>query len=935
MPLGPTKSRLLLAALLLRGNEIVPQSALVEAVWDDCPPPSAYANLRTYVRGLRQLLDPQGENRLRLLPGGYLLSLGPLERDSDRFSAVAGSGRDALAVGNLDAARAQFRQALDIPRGPQPLSDLPLTPTLLRQAAPLTEMVLAVEEDYAAVQLTLGAPADVVRRLRPLLDRHPLRQRAWAQMMLGLYRLGDVAGALDAFQRAQHAMRQELGLDPNPHMVAMHDDILHHRPHLDVPGRAAVEAAVTPPAESGAVRPQEQPDITAVHEPADMTVPHQLPRQLPDFRGRKRESALLDNLIDGGGTSVDRLPVCVISGMAGVGKTSLVLHWGHGVADRFPDGHLYADLRGYDPGHAVSPSEVLRSFLEALGVPRARVPLDGEGRSGLYRSLLSTRRMLVVLDNARDAEQVRPLLPGSGDSLAVITSRRRLIGLTLREGARQMVLDVMPTHDAYGVLASHAGADRLAAEPDVVDTIVSATGRLPLALAIVGARISSHPGFPLRVFAKELLAKSGPLDALDDGEVRQIFSWSYLALSAPAADLFLMLGLHPGQDITAAAAAALAATAEVDVVPALGELTRLHLLTEHRPGRYAFHDLLRAYAAELGTRRLTADVRRAALHRLLDHYLHQAYPAAVLLQPQWLTFAPATPLSAPTRRPPADASAAAQWFGSEQEVLTRVIHAAASSGFEQYAWQLAWALTTFLAPQGLWQRQQDLQRAALDAARRSGDCLGTATSLRLLARACTRLDELDEAEVLFGDARMLYQKLDDAAGEAQTLHNMVEVCFMQGRLDKAVEYGEDALLLHERAGGSSGEARTLNAIGWVHAAAGRYEKAVERCTQAMAQQRLSGDRNGLAATLDSLGFAYDRLGRSNESIRCFEEAIQLFRESADRYHEAETLIRLGDARLAANGPEAACADWAAAAAILDELADPLAQEAYSRLTGRG
>jgi DNA-binding SARP family transcriptional activator len=939
VPLGPVKSRLLLAALLLRGNEPVPQSALIEAVWDDNPPPSAAANLRTYVRGLRRALGPEGGDRLRLLPGGYLLSVGPLERDTDRLSAIAERGREALAGGELRAARDEFRRALDIPRGPQPLSDLPLTPALLRLTAPLTEMVLAVEEEYAAVQLTLGATADAVRRLRPLLDRHPMRQRACAQLMLGLYRLGDIAGALDAFRRAQHALRKELGLDPSPRMAALHDDILHHRPHLNVPGSNAVEAAAPSPAGPGtAVRPEGSDRSTATAPaqaaPSEVT-PHQLPRPLPDFRGRDQETTRMDGLLDKGVGASGGLPVCVISGMAGVGKTSLVLHWGHRVAARFPEGHLYVNLRGYDPGHAVPPAEALRSFLEALGVPRARVPLDLEGRSGLYRSLLSTRRMLVVLDNARETEQVRPLLPGSGECLALITSRSRLIGLTLREGARQMVLDVLPAHDAFGVLASHAGEDRLAAEPDVVDTIVSATGRLPLALAIVGARLSSHPDFPLRVFAEELLAKSGPLDALDEGEVRQVFSWSYLALNDRAANLFLMLGLHPGPDVTAAAAAALAGTTEAEVVTALGELTRLHLLAEHRPGRYAFHDLLRAYAAELGTRQVTADVRRAALHRLFDHYLHQAHPAAVLLQPQWQSFAPAERLSTAALRPPADPRAAAGWFADEQGVLARVIQTAASTGFETYAWQLAGALTTFLAPQGLWQQQQDLQRIALDAARDCGDLVGLATSHRLLARACTRLDELEDAEKLFGEARILYQKLDDTAGEAQTLHNMVEVCYMQGRLDEAIRYGEDALALYGRVGGSSGKARTLNAIGWVHAAAGDFGKAVERCSQALAQQRLSGDHNGLAATLDSLGYAYHRLGKSDEAVRCFEEAIRLFRESADRYHEAETLIRLGDARLVGAGADAARAEWTAAAAILDELADPLAQEAYTRLTGLG
>ncbi|WP_307871663.1 BTAD domain-containing putative transcriptional regulator [Micromonospora sp. U21] len=911
--LGSVKQRLLLATLLLRPNEVVGTNELAAMLWGDEEPASAAANLRTYVRGLRHALGGGAPwDGITAVAGGYLLRVGQGERDLDLFDAAAARGRAALAASDPDRAEAELSAAVDLWRGP-PLSDLPLRSALARRVAQLEERRLLVEEDYAEAVLALGASADVVHRLRGLLDRHPQRQRAWGQLMVGLYRIGDVAGALDAFRQARQTLAEETGLDPTPELIKLYDDILHHSPGL----------AAQPP--SGPDRPAPGTAVGPL-----IQRPEQLPRAVPEFVGRSAELARLDALLHGaeGPTSV---VISTVSGMAGVGKTALALHWAHRVADRFPDGQLYVNLRGYDEADAVSPPDALSSFLEALGVPHIRIPSGMEARTGLYRSLLASRRMLLVLDNARDSAQVRALLPGAGGCMVVVTSRDRLGGLIAAECATPLTLDVLRAEESMSLLARRLGAGRLASDPAAVADIIEAAGRLPLALSIVGARAATHPTFPLGAIAAELHSAEARLDALADGDVRRVFSWSYLALGKDAARLFTLLGLHPGPDLTAAAASALAGVSAAAVTPLLRELTRLHLLSEHAPGRYAFHDLLRAYAAELAQSAERGDERGAARQRLYDHYLHAAYPAALLLQPQWPPIEPVPPLPVPARQPVTDHDGALAWFTAEHRLLIRVVRQAAENGFEAYAWQIAWALNTFVAPRGLWQDQLAIQGVALAAAEKIDDLVGQAVANRLLSRALTRLGDHATAEYRLKRALELYERLGDPTGQAQTLHNYCELRYLDGRLDEALAHGREALRLYRLVNNHAGEARTLNAIGWLLATTGDYVQAIASCTEALAQQRRTDDRNGQAATLDSLGFAYDRLGERDRAADCYEQAVKLFRDSADRYHEAETLIRLGDTREAMGDRNAAAAAWRLAARIYEDVGDPAAEEVRRRL----
>jgi DNA-binding SARP family transcriptional activator len=916
--LGSVKQRLVLAALLLRPSGVVTADELVAMLWRDQPPASASANLRTYVRGLRRALHDEGPAGRRIVTsaGGYLLRVGPDERDLDRFDAAAARGRQALADGDAARASAELAGALDMWRGTT-LAGLPVPRLLARQVRHLEEQRLLTEEDYVGARLATGGPtADVIPRLRALLHRHPARQRAWAQLLTALYRTGDVAGALAAYRQARQVLADETGLDPGPELTRLHDDILHHRPLTEGP------VAAGPVPERPAVR-------------APTARPEQLPLAVSGFVGRATELARLDAALDartGGPTAV---VISAVSGMAGIGKTALALHWAHRAATRFPDGHLYVNLRGYDDAGAIDPADALLGFLEALDVPIARVPSNFDARTGLYRSLLASREMLIVLDNARDADQVRPLLPGSGRSMVVVTSRDQLTGLIAAEGARPLTLDVLTASESMSLLSSRLGVDRLATAPDAVAEMIRVTGRLPLALSIVAARVAARPTFPLDAVAAELDPSGTGPGVLADGDIRRVFSWSYRALSADAARLFRLLGLHPGPDLTADAAAAVLGRSRAAVAPLLTELARLHLLTQHRPERYAFHDLLRSYAADLAHDSERSDERESALHRMFDHYLHSAHPAAVLLQPQWAPVAPIPVLPTNVHVPMADQESALAWFTAEYHVLSRVVAQAASTGFEPYSWQLAWALTAFLAPRGLWLLQLAAQRVALDAAERMGDVAAQATANRLLARAASRLGDRDTAEHRLQRAITLYESLDDRTGLAQTLHNYVEECFLRGRPDEALAHGREAIRLYRLAGNRPGECRSLNAVGYLYAVRGDYAQAIASCSEALGQQRQLGDHNGQAATLDSLGFAYQGLGDHGRAAECFEQSVDLFRASADRYHEAETLIRLGEAREAMTDLAGAARAWGRAARIYDDLADPAADEVRRRLAHVG
>ena len=667
-------------------------------------------------------------------------------------------------------------------------------------------------------------------------------------------------------------------------------------------------------------------------------IPAQLPPAVSAFVGRTAELSTLDTLLPAietgdptdcaGGPAT--MVIAAVSGTAGVGKTALALHWANRVAGRFTDGQLYVNLRSFDPaGPATDPAEALHGFLVAFGVLAARIPPGRDARTGLFRSVLAGKRVLVVLDNARDVDQVRALLPGSPGCLVVVTSRNQLTPLLITEGARPLVLGLPSPDEARDLFAQRLGSHRLAAEPDAVDEIIDRCARLPLALAIAAARAAVQPGLPLTVLAGQLRDSADRLATLRGGDCA-VFSWSYRRLSAEAARLFRALGLHPGPDIGSAATAGLLGVPPARARDLLAELTAANLLSEHRPGRYAFHDLLRAYAAERAATGPAAD-HRAALGRVLSQYLHTAHAAALALHPPFsrIELPPCPPGVRPT---PIDGRAdATAWFTAELTVLLAAVPHAAGSGFEAIACRLAWTLSGILDRSGHWSDWLAVQRTALDAAVRIDDLAAQGHACRDLGRVCSRLGRQEEAARHLRRALTLFDAAGDQAGRAHTHLNLGQVAERQGQLRVALDHSQQALALFQRAGHLAGQAYTLNAVGWQQSLTGDHHRALTSCKQAVQMLRQVGDVQGEADAWDSLGYANHQLGRYRHAISCYENAVRFFHQHGDRYAGAATLRHVGETHLALADPAAARTAWRRALTILDALGHSDADEVRADL----
>jgi tetratricopeptide (TPR) repeat protein/transcriptional regulator with XRE-family HTH domain len=667
-------------------------------------------------------------------------------------------------------------------------------------------------------------------------------------------------------------------------------------------------------------------------------VPMQLPAGSQRFTGRAAELKDLAALLDQRGGPAALTTIVAVTGTAGVGKTTLAVHWSRAVSDRFPDGQLFVDLRGFDlSGVPTAPAEVIRGFLEALQVPPGDFPASPAAQAGLYRSLTAQRAMLVVLDNARDADQVRPLLPGGRSCLVVVTSRNELPGLTVAVGAHPVSLDVMSEADARELLAGRLGPQRLAAEPEAVSELVALCARLPLALAIVASRAAARPQISLALLAAQLRNVQARLDSLGTGEaatsVRAVFSWSYTLLRGPAARMFRLLGLQAGPDISVPAAASLAGLPAADAAGLLRELSRAHLIEDRVPGRYGFHDLLRTYAAELAAAVDGQQRSRAAVERVLDHYLHTGHAAARLVYParELITLEPRLPGVRPEVL--ADHAAALAWFTAEHETLIAACAQAVRAGLDRHAWQLPWTMMHFLDLIGRWDELAATQAAALAATRRLGDLDGQAHAHCDLGRAYVRMGRLEDADTQLRSALRLREQLGGDAPRARIHLDVSQLIQRQGDLKGALAEAELSLTLFRSAGSQAGQARALNNIGWIYAKLGDPRRGAEHCEQAVALNREIGNRSGEAASLDSLGYAYLRLGRYGEAAACCRAAQELFLALGDRYNRAVALVHLGDARRASGHGTDAREIWRQALDILDDLQHAEAAGVRKRLEG--
>lgn len=905
------RQRRLLALLLVNAERAVSLDTLIDAVWDERPPTTAKRQVQNSISALRRLLESGGHDQdtaptIDAESTGYRLQLGASRLDARLFQGHVEEARRLSAAGETSQAVAELRAGLRLWRGPA-LAGL-AGRMLEAAAARLDEQRQATTEECVELELRLGHHADLVGELTELVASHPLRERLVGQLMVALHRSGRQSEALEVYHRLRKALADELGLEPGAQLRELHAAILRDEDDGTDPVPARPSATVR-------------------------VVPAQLPADVVGFTGRVSHLKELDQLLPG---DVNAAVITAIAGTAGIGKTALAVHWGQRMRHHFPDGQLYVNMRGFNPdGSPVRPAEGLRGFLEALDVPPARVPVDLAARSALYRSLLVDRRMLVVLDNVRDADQARPLLPGSRGCLAVITSRSILSGLVAAEGARPVVLDVFDQAEAQQMLAMRLGRERLAAEPEAVEEIIARCASLPLALAVAAARAATHPGFPLAALADELRAARGGLDALsgDDPatDVRAVFSWSYEQLSKPARRLFRLLGLLPGPDITVPAVSSLARLPIDRTRTLLAELAGACLVTAQSPGRYAFHDLLRAYATELAHGADTAQERHDALHRLLDHRLHSACAADRLLDPH------RDPITVPAAQPGvvieehADHEQAMSWLTAELPGILAAIDLAATAGFDAHAWRLAWAVAYFLERRGHWEAWADAQQTALLSARRLVDRAGQAHAHRSLGRVHVHLDRVPEALTHLRHAQRFYREAGDPAGEARVHFDLCWLLAREGEHRTSLEHAEQALELFRGIGHRSGQARALNNIAWGHNYLGEYEQALVAAEEALRLNEEIADRYGNADTWDTLGNAHSGLGHRAESIACYQRAAELYRDLGHRWAEANTIAGLGDAHHAAGSVKAAREAWRRAVTILDELGHPDADAVRAKL----
>ena len=889
----------LLAMLALSANRVVPVPVLIEALWGENNSPERERNLHTRVYQLRRqlaALEPgRPAPRLVTEPSGYRLALRGDELDLTEFADLAAQGRAALA-GDPSVAARLLKAALNTWRGPALADVADLSPLLSADAAALEEQRLGVVEDHADAALAAGQAREMITELTGPVAAHPLRERLRGQLMLALYRSGRQAEALETYHQGARILADELGIDPSPDLRDLYVRML----------RADRGLRDRPPAAA--------PDISGLAAVPRDVVPRQLPAVIRHFAGRAAELKELDAQIDRAVNESGTVVITAIAGTGGIGKTALALHWAHRAAARFPDGQLHVNLRGYDPaGEPVTSAEAIRNFLAALGVPPGQVPHDQDAQAGLYRSLIAGRRMLILADNAQDAAQVRPLIPASPGSLLLVTSRASMAGLAVADGAAIIPLGLLTEDEAVALLRARLGPEWIAANETAVTDVIKFCGRLPLALSIVAARAATRPNHPLADLVIALRDASDRLDALDTGDpvasVRSVFSWSYRQLPGPAAGMFRLLGLHPGPEISIPAAASLAASGRAEAKQLLARLTSASLLTEVTPGRYALHDLLRAYAAELVAADDTAHDRSAAANRMLDHYLHSAHDATLrIYEPRVeIKLETATAGIAPESAP--DRQHAEAWFQAERPVLLGLMQAAEESGMDRHAWQLAWTMGIFLDRFGYWTDWLASQQSALAAAARLGDEDGQGHAHMSIGRATCKLGNPAGEQGHYEQALSRFTASGNLAGQASALHGTSDTVARLDRLAESVDRALTAAELFAQAGVPAGRADALNSAGCYQMLLGDFANAYVLCEQAFDIHVQSGTVSGQADAADSLGYLHRQRGDYDDAISWYRCAADRYAECGDPYGHGRSLIELGDTYEAAGQPAAAAAAW--------------------------
>ncbi|MEU0883447.1 BTAD domain-containing putative transcriptional regulator [Lentzea sp. NPDC005914] len=877
LELGGPRQRAVLTMLLLHANQAVSVAQLTEAVWDS-PPVSPESNLRTYVAGLRKVL---GE-RLITRPGhGYQLVVEPGELDLDAFDSLVRQGDEAAHEADVEAAAGFYGEALSRWHG-VPTAELSAGPLLRAELTRLQERRLTAVERYAKAALELGRFDDVIDRLRRESAQHPLREELWAQLMLALDRSGRRGEALEAYAAARKHMVEQVGVEPGARLRQLQQVILESR----------------------------------VPSPATLNAHRQLPMDIAEFTGREAE---LRKLCEPGPQTT--VVISAIEGMAGVGKTKLAVRAAHQLVQRYPDVQLWADLHGFDADELpADPAAVLESFLRLLGVPGGQIPESLEARAALYRDRLAGKRALVLLDNAAGEDQVRPLLPGSASCLVLITSRRTLLRL---DGVKSLFLDVFTPGEAVALLSRIAGADRVEADREAAERVAELCGHLPIAVALAAKRLARRPQWTVRDLVAQL-ERGGGLGA------RGVFDLSYQALPDNQRRLFRLLGLHPGEDVTAESAAALAGLTAYETEDLLETLLDEHLLQQHTPGRYGLHDLLRAYAVEQVMAADPPPARDLARRRVLDWFLHTSWHAELQLNPvRKLEIGTADPAVHP--RTFADRDAALLWCDTERANLVAAIRDAAEHGLPEQCWNLAQCLWDFFNLRKHWADWIDTHSVALAAARSVGDRSAEGRMLITLGIGLREIRRHDEAVECYRQALSIFRAVGDKSRQEPTLNNLGIAYMVLGRVDDALSCYEQAAEIARELGNLHTEAVISNNIGLLHADARRFGQALERYLRALEIRQEIKDPYSEAILLNNIGEVYRGLLDFPEAVSYVERALEMFRAIGDLYGQAESLDNLGLALDGLGDRRGAEKCWLESVTLFEELGEPKADEVRGRL----
>ncbi|SEE36623.1 DNA-binding transcriptional activator of the SARP family [Streptomyces sp. 2231.1] len=894
--IGEPRRRAVLAALAADTGRPVPASTLVDRVWDTAAPDGARSALYSHISRLRRLLDgaastdgvaptaggdgaavPGTPLRIARTSGGYVLEADLHAVDLLRFRSLVVRAREPHLS---DQRRIRLLgEALRLWRG-VPLAGLPGA-WAERTRTAWTQERLETALAWAHALLGQGKSEEVPAVLRPLLTEQPLNEPLAVLLIRGLATSGRAAEAVDTYTRIRRQLDSDLGVAPGRELRSAYEEVLHGTGKQQHAGTGPGPALISSPA------------------PTTVPIPAQLPLAVNHFSGREEQLAeLTRRLVTAEGPEAGT--AAVVSGVAGIGKTALAVRWAHQMRDSYPDGQLYVDLRGYDPDEPVSAAQALSGFLSALGVPGPEIPLRLDHRAARYRTAVDGRRLLVLLDNAASAAQVRPLLPGSPTCKVVITSRDSLSSLVSLHGAHRVVLDVLSPDEALALLRSLIGP-RVDTDRAAATALAEQCGRLPLALRVAAELALSRPLDPLARLVEELRDERRRLDLLDSGDgdpraaVRAVFSWSYDRLPEQEARLFRLLGLHPGPDADVYAAATLTGGTAERARRSLDALSRAHLVHRSGPGRHAMHDLLRAYAAELTSRHDGAAERDAALTRLLDHCLAASAAAMNVLYPAERHLRPAVEVPGTGLPPLRTADECRAWLRAAQHTLVALCSRTEEPGPSRHTVRIATTLHRHYERSGHLTDALTVHTHALRAARAVGDTRGEVDVLACVGAVHRRLGDYESAHRHHADALSLCRRIGYAAGEARHLTNVGVLHELQGRYRKAAEHHERAVELFRAAGDAHGEADVLNNLGIVQELLEDYQASIERYEQALALYQRTGHTFGEASALGNLGIVLSRLDDHAAAAGRFEQALALFRRLGHTGGEAHALSNLGNA----------------------------------------